>query len=277
MYDLLLYRAPLMRGFNQIDRIICHINDPFHAKLDDFDPELVAECTKLVASREIVRNGMVRDELWFCVLRYECPAMLRVLYENGALKQTCQPVIDRLWKAILEYGDNNQLIIDSLTYLLDLGFAKPKKNMLTEAARWRCESFTALGNFLMGIGYMVSENAWHSFLNNLSCFRQEEVDETVSFYTKNGIVVTPENTPYLAGTEYFFPSFRFEFIHQTFGFPIPPLQEVVKHMFDEADKDVFMSLYGNQLAASKFVMVPCDSEWVLKETTTGEASGVPGW
>lgn len=223
-----------------VDLVLCPTElywDQF-AKLDPAVALLVFP-VPVFEKRHVYLQGVFRKEA------------LQVFLEHGYLNRV-DNMTDRLSRSIL-WSSSGEQVMASLMYLLDVGFKLDAHidliyDAVTEISSstwWLCEQLHRK------LGYPIMNNAWRAFLNQVDFYTPpgEFIRDGVRFFLENGFVPTPENTPYTAklGVQEF-PARRLRFIHANFGFPLPPLNNVIAFCFDKQltpdHMDCITELYG---------------------------------
>lgn len=209
----------------------------------------------------------------------------QLYHECGYLRRFSNPT--QLWAVILwcwadhACRDNYYLgerggkcIIEVFQYLIDLGFAIPPS--------WTMEGVTVMQSvtlckYLVSIGISLSTREWTKLMGYVQarvwCNYDEPmrdfVTQMIPVFLENGFVPTPQNTPMVVRE---FDVARIKFIHQTFGFPVPPLNAdpdrndmcVVFIPQDAQYYDFFEHAYGIRLSPEDGDVFSTHLGWVVK-------------
>lgn len=194
----------------------------------------------------------------------------QVYHECGYLRRLSDPT--QLGAAILWSWFNNiagvgenvefmgdrggKCIIEVLQYLIDLGF--PISPKWLNGNSFLLMRSVALCKYLVSIGFSLTdcEWKWTTVMDHVqisSLWRpdggsvREFVTQMIPVFLENGFVPTPQNTPI---GNYGIDVVRIEFMHRTFGFPVPPLAKkcIVYIPQDAHYYDFFEHAYGIRLS-----------------------------
>lgn len=176
---------------------------------------------------------------------------LRILNERGYLTELMK-FSPRLWASIIKYTKIPSIIIDALTYLIDIGSPVDTNvdYILHAVTNFKCTLDVVA--FLHGLGCGLTDHAWKLVVEQVSSPAMLDI---ARFFVDNEFTPSILNTPYLgeATSRFMFKAAVFRFIHGELGLPLIRLATLQQFgvRFEREDIEYFTQLYpqlieGNQ-------------------------------